>query len=286
MDYLKKKEVLLGLNICKEKKMKNDDLLNLKPKKDLKKPLIYGAIAFLIFIIIVILVAIFQNSSSKSNNEIIPPETQKEIKPESPFQPLNVIEENNSNESSKNTINANNENNESITNNVTTSQNQNVKAENNSSKNMAIQNINEVKNQNIISEQTKPNIKQVNNINEQKNIKNNSKKTNISKQNTKTQKNIHKHKNNKKINKGNYYIQVAALLKNSKPNPKFLKIIKKAGFNYKFYHTIIIRNGNKIKVTKILVGPFRNRNEAKRALIKVKEKITQNAYIFKVKNGI
>ena len=259
--------------------MKNDDLLNLKPKKDLKKPLIYGAIAFLIFIIIVILVAIFQNSSSKNNNEILPPETQNEIE-RSTFHPLSVIEENSSNESIKNTEN-NKSNNESNINNLIIKQDKkqdkNAKVENNSSENIVLQSTNNAKNQNIIK-QTKPKIKQVKN--EQKNLKNHSKKITVSKLNNK---NLHM---NKKINKGNYYIQVAALVKNTKPNPKFLKIIKKAGFNYKFYHTIIIRNGNKIKVTKILVGPFRNRSEAKRALIKVKEKITQNAYIFKVKNGI
>ena len=75
--------------------MKNDDLLDLKPKKDLKKPLIIGAVAFLIFIIIVIIVAIFQNNSSNTSNEIIPPETQQNINPKSQFKSVEIVEENN-----------------------------------------------------------------------------------------------------------------------------------------------------------------------------------------------
>jgi len=81
----------------------------------------------------------------------------------------------------------------------------------------------------------------------------------------------------------NYYIQVAALLKYKKPNEKFLKLIKKYGYNYRFYTTYIKRGQEKIKVTKILVGPFSDRKEAEKNLQKVREYITQNAFIFKVR---
>ena len=243
--------------------MKNDDLLDLKPKKDLKKPLIIGAVAFLIFIIIVIIVAIFQNNSSNTSNEIIPPETQQNINPKSQFKSVEIVEENN------------------------------IKLDDNSTQNLEEDNKNiqpEVSKENQVSKKNNENkiTKKVNNQ-PQKAIT--STKINLNNTPKKIEK-PHKISNNSNIHKkikkvkGTYYIQVAALLKNTKPNPKFLKIIKKAGFNYKFYHTIIIRNGNKIKVNKILVGPFKNRKEAKRALIKVKEKITQNAFIFKVKNGL
>jgi len=87
----------------------------------------------------------------------------------------------------------------------------------------------------------------------------------------------------KKVFKTKYYIQVAALLKNSKPNKKFLNLISKYGYKYSFY-TVNIKKGNeKIKVTKVLVGPFKNRKEALNNLLKIKKYITSNAFIFKVK---
>ena len=234
--------------------MKNDDLLDLKPKRDLKKPLIIGAVAFLIFIIVVIIIAIFQNNTSNSSNEIIPPETQQNMNIKSQFKSVDVVEEDN------------------------------MKLDENLTQNLEQEN-----------EQVQPQISKENNENKvSKKLKNNIQK-NVSKKTELNNKKIKKsykisissniHKKIKKL-KGNYYIQVAALLKNTKPNPKFLKIIKKAGFDYRFYKTYIIKDKNKIKVTKILVGPFKNKKEAKRALIKVKEKITQNAFIFKVKNGL
>ncbi|EDM24158.1 SPOR domain-containing protein [Caminibacter mediatlanticus] len=232
--------------------MKNDDLLNLKPKRDLKKPLIYGAIGFLIFIIIVIIVAIFQNSSTKNSNEIIPPEQPKEnIKVEKQFQTLPVEEANNS-----------------------------IKIEEQPKK------LPNKKEENLIQNTVKnpPITKETNTTKKNKDEKIIINKKPIEKVKVASQKFKPKKETAKKI--GNYYIQVAALLKNAKPNPKFLEIIKKQGFNYKFYHTTINKNGNNIKVTKILIGPFKYKKEAKKALNKVKAKITQNAFIFKVKNGL
>ena len=58
----------------------NDDLLNLEQssKKNLKKPLIYGAIAFLVFIIGVIIFAIYSNTSNEDKNVVLPPEEKEE----------------------------------------------------------------------------------------------------------------------------------------------------------------------------------------------------------------
>lgn len=79
-----------------------------------------------------------------------------------------------------------------------------------------------------------------------------------------------------------YYIQVAALMKNTKPNPRFLKIIEKNGFKYKII-TVNIKKGNKtLKVTKVLIGPF-DKKDAKEKLKIVKAKINQNAFIFRIK---
>ena len=87
----------------------------------------------------------------------------------------------------------------------------------------------------------------------------------------------------KKVFKTKYYIQVAALLRNSKPNKKFLNLIKKYGYKYTFYTAYIKKGNEKIKVTKVLIGPFKNRKEALDNLSKIKKYITSNAFIFKVK---
>jgi len=79
-----------------------------------------------------------------------------------------------------------------------------------------------------------------------------------------------------------YYIQVAAFLKYTHPNKKFLALLKKYGYHYIIYPVTITKNGKKIKINKLLIGPF-NKSEAKKELIKVKKYITQNAFIFKVK---
>jgi DedD protein len=86
-----------------------------------------------------------------------------------------------------------------------------------------------------------------------------------------------------KESKIKYYVQVAALIKYKKPNKKFLNLIKKEGFNYNIYNTYIIKNNQKIPVTKILIGPFKNEKTARENLRVVKQKITQNAFIFKAK---
>ncbi len=67
---------------------------------------------------------------------------------------------------------------------------------------------------------------------------------------------------------GNYYIQVGAFTK--QPSSRFLSIITSSGFRYK------LSNG------KLLIGPYSNRNSAKRDLPRVKDKINKGAFIKKL----
>ena len=94
-------------------------------------------------------------------------------------------------------------------------------------------------------------------------------------------KEIKKQKEKKVISKTEYYVQVAALMKYTKPNKKFLALLKKYGYNYIIYPVVINKNGKKIKINKLLVGPF-SKEKARKELIKIKKYITQNAFIFKV----
>jgi DedD protein len=229
-----------------------DDLLNMEPKKDLKKPLIYGAVGFLVFIIIVIAVAIFQNSNSKEkNNEIVPPvENNITVKEETTeFKPLNIEETPKKSEEKVNATPL------------------------------------EVK-QTEAPKQIQPKTEQ-----KPKNTEDKIELPQETKQ-TETKKEVQPQKTavkkqtapaHKTIKEGKYYIQVAALLKNATPNKKFLKLIKNQGFDYRFYHTYIIKNSQKIKVTKILIGPFKSKKEAQKALPKIKRTISKTAFIFKVK---
>jgi len=242
--------------------MGSDDLINIDgeekniKEKDVKKYLIYGAVGFLIFVVAVIGFAIYQNSS-KEDNAILPPEVNKPKEKEDIFKQLPI--EN----LSQNSINETNQN-------VETKPIQ-------SSIQKPIQN--SVKEKNITSQSTltpqpKPVVKK-------KDVKPNDfyKETKI----VKPSKEIIKKKEISKIIKNrNYYIQVAALMKYSKPNKRFLNLIKKYGYNYIFYPVYIEKNGKKIKITKILIGPF-TKKEAKNNLEKIKKYIASNAFIYKVK---
>ena len=79
----------------------------------------------------------------------------------------------------------------------------------------------------------------------------------------------------------NYYIQVGALMKYKRPNEEFLNLIKKEGYNYRLYETTYTKNKKEIKIIKILVGPF-SKEEVTKELIKVKRKISKNAFIYKI----
>ncbi len=75
--------------------------------------------------------------------------------------------------------------------------------------------------------------------------------------------------------KNNIYIQVGVNYR-FKPNKKYLLKIKKLGYHYRLYNTKI---GGK-KVVKTLIGPYKNRTEAKKALIKIKKNINKAAFMY------
>ena len=217
--------------------MNKDNLLNIE-RKNVKKPLIYGAIAFLVFIISILGFAIYDNTSSKQDNLVLPPQIKKET----------ILKENNTNKPKQEIFNKE----KKITFNDNTS----------------IQSEQESKNQEIdtyqLEYQQKFN-KKLQQNNQENDIIN---KTEI--------------KNIPTTQIVKYYIQVAALMKYKKPNRKFLQLLKKEGYNYKMHETYYVKNGKKIEVIKILVGPF-SKSEVKKELKKIKAKITQNAFIYKVK---
>ena len=225
-----------------------DDLLNMNEKKGIKKPLIYGAIAFLVFIIGVLGYAIYTNSSKNQDNVVIPPQIEQNKQQNTMFKEVPIEETKpaasaeNKNEKKQVT-----ENNENLTQKL-------LKNEENNTTEKTIQ-----------PQSAKPEVK-----NEPvKKVKTN-------------QRQIVKTKKAPAASKVKYYIQVAALMKYKKPNKKFLQLIKKEGYSYRLYETYYVKNGKKIEVIKILVGPF-DKNNVRKELKKIKNTITQNAFIFKVK---
>lgn len=73
-----------------------------------------------------------------------------------------------------------------------------------------------------------------------------------------------------------YYLQVGAFFKYP-PNQKFLKAIDDAGYRYTIAEGT--RNGQPYK--KVLVGPYADKAQAKAALVDVKRRINQGAYVTK-----
>ena len=82
---------------------------------------------------------------------------------------------------------------------------------------------------------------------------------------------------NTKASKG-VYIQVGATSKLT-PSKKFLKKISSEKFSYK----LLPINVKGKKITKILVGPFKNRNSAKENLVKVRKSLNSHAFIYIMK---
>ena len=221
-----------------------DDLLNLNNKKTMKKPLIYGAVAFLIFIIAILGFAIYNNASSKQDNVVLPPQI-KEEKQETMFKEVPIEESAPVNEKKENLA-------EKLIKKASYTQDKSP-AETE---------------QNKTVRQTKKETEE--------------KSANV-KPETKKRKTEPISKKQTAVSKGNYYIQVAALMKYKKPNKKFLNLLKKEGYSYRLYDTFYIKNGKKIGVVKILVGPYESKAKAKKALKRIKESITQNAFIYKVR---
>ncbi|MFK5938725.1 MAG: SPOR domain-containing protein [Sulfurimonas sp.] len=76
----------------------------------------------------------------------------------------------------------------------------------------------------------------------------------------------------KAVASGSYYIQVGSFSK-YKPNKKFLKSISNLNFKYKYHK---VKNLNKV-----LVGPFKSRQEAKNARRIIRAKVEPGAFLVK-----
>jgi DedD protein len=212
-----------------------DDLLNLNNKKTVKKPLIYAALAFLVFIIGVLGFAIYNNTSSKQDNVVLPPQIQ-EVKQDTMFKEVPIEETNTTNDK----IN--------LADKLIKNENKNT--------------------------QTKEEVSEK--------IEKEKVQTEVIKQEPKKEVKTVAQKNKKPLTTTKYYVQVAALMKYKKPNQKFLNLIKKEGYNYKLYETYYVKNGKKIEIIKVLIGPF-DKTTVNKELKKIKNSITQNAFIYKVK---
>jgi len=227
--------------------VENNDLLDLEQnrKKNLKKTLIYGAVAFLVFIIGVLIFAIYSNNLNEDKNVVLPPEEKEEKFTN--FKEI-PIEENDSLEIKE--LIDNEDKQEEIQEDVE----EDKKLEENK----------EIEQKEIIK-------------NEDKLIQKN--EINSVKKSEEIQTNTYKKETKKTVK--NYYIQVGALMKYKRPNEEFLNLIKKEGYNYRLYETTYTKNKKEIKIIKILVGPF-SKEEVTKELIKVKRKISKNAFIYKI----
>jgi DedD protein len=78
--------------------------------------------------------------------------------------------------------------------------------------------------------------------------------------------------------KSGFYIQVGAFY-SLQPSAKLLNNIKSEGFNYDIYKTKV----NSKNITKVIIGPYATKTEAKNSLSAVRGKINKSAYILKVK---
>jgi cell division protein FtsN len=75
-----------------------------------------------------------------------------------------------------------------------------------------------------------------------------------------------------------YYIQTGTFFK-LQPNKKFLQGIEALGLSYSI--DMYVKDGQEIR--RVLVGPFEDKESAKKALTTVKEKIAKDAYILKTR---
>ena len=228
--------------------VENNDLLDLEQnrKKNLKKTLIYGAVAFLVFIIGVLIFAIYSNNLNEDKNVVLPPEEKEEKFTN--FKEI-PIEENDSLEIKE--LIDNEDKQEEIQEDVE----EDKKLEENK----------EIEQKEIIK-------------NEDKLIQKN--EINSVKKSEEIQTNTYKKETEKTVK--NYYIQVGALMKYKRPNEEFLNLIKKEGYNYRLYETTYTKNGKEIKIIKILLGGPFSKEEVTKELIKVKRKISKNAFIYKI----
>lgn len=76
---------------------------------------------------------------------------------------------------------------------------------------------------------------------------------------------------------GEYYIQVGSFAK-YEPNKKFLDSILNLGYKYKFHKVTV----NSKTLNKVLVGPFVNETEARKALIPVRKSVEAGAFLTRI----
>ena len=79
-----------------------------------------------------------------------------------------------------------------------------------------------------------------------------------------------------KVVESGYYIQIGAF---RNIQDSYLKDIETKGFSYRLK---IINKSDGSSITKVLIGPYTNKNEAKEDLLKVKESVAKGAYLTKV----
>lgn len=73
---------------------------------------------------------------------------------------------------------------------------------------------------------------------------------------------------------GEYYIQVGSFAK-YEPNKKFLDSILNLGYKYKFHKVTV----NSKTLNKVLVGPFHNEAEARKALAPIRKSVETGAFL-------
>jgi DedD protein len=84
--------------------------------------------------------------------------------------------------------------------------------------------------------------------------------------------------NTPKASVGNIFIQVGSFSR-YKPESKFLDSITQAGYTYSFHR---VTTSGKI-LNKVLVGPFKDRKDAKAHLSEIRRKIEPGAFIYTIK---
>ena len=243
---------------------KNEDLLNLNgnSKKEIKKPLIIGAAIFVVFVAGVILYGIISNK--KEENVVVPPKQQNNqlfkelpIEDEKPVQTTDSIK-------NKLLEDENNQAQQTQQKETTTAAPVPAPAPQPASA--------PVEKKEESPQKTNPAPQPAQAV---------QKSEPIQKPQTAQIQQPKKSEPKKSVSR-KYYIQVAALMRYSKPNPKFLKLIEKNGLAYKTVNVKIKKGNKEFEVKKVLVGPF-TRKEAKDKLKIVKAKINQNAFIFRMK---
>ncbi|NLC27339.1 MAG: SPOR domain-containing protein [Campylobacteraceae bacterium] len=73
------------------------------------------------------------------------------------------------------------------------------------------------------------------------------------------------------------YVQVASVFKTN-PDASYLNSLEKKGYAYRLYKT---ESNNQI-LTKVLIGPFANNDEARDALADIRRNLVEGAFIFRV----